>query len=308
MNTPMADPRKTKFCFTLQRHWRWLLLLVTALLLMACQRTQPAKEIAPAGTAPLQLVQTISLPAVEGRIDHLAIDRQEQRLFIAALGNNTLEILDLAAGKWLHTVPGLREPQGVLFLPEMNQLYVTNGGSGDCIVVDGTSFTPTHTIDFGGDADNLRYDPTAHAVYVGYGNGAIGGVDVRTLQRLPDSQLAGHPESFQLEQAGSRLFVNLPEANQIAVVDRQTHTVLSTWPPQEAHANFPVALDEAHHRLFVGFRQPARLMVFDTEISKVVADLDSVSDADDIFYDPLRKRIYVIGGEGIMTPRIWTGV
>jgi hypothetical protein len=299
MNPSLNSPRKVVWGFTLRSYWH-LTLLVISLLLGACQSVQPSQERLTTATAPLQLVQTIALPTVEGRIDHLAVDLQGQRLFVAALGNNTLEVLDLAAGKLVYTITGLHEPQGVLFLSELNQLYVTNGGSGDCMVFDGTSFAPIHTIPFGEDPDNLRYDAAAHVVYVGYGNGAIGGVDVRTAQRLPDSQLAGHPESFQLEQTGSRLFVNLPGASQLAVVERQNHQVLTTWPLEEAQGNFPMALDEEHHRLFVGFRQPARLMVFDTETGTVVANLDTVGDADDIFYDPARKRLYIIGGEGFV--------
>ena len=227
------------------------------------------------------------------------MDRAGHRLFIAALGNNTVEVIDLITGKRIHTITGLEEPQGILFLSDVNQVYVASGGSGTCSVFDGTSFTLIKQFTCGADADNLRFDAATLTIYVGAGNGLLGSFKARQQKRLPDIPLPGHPEAFQLEQTGPLGFVNIPEAHQIAVVDRQTHTVRTQWPLTNT-ANFPMALDESQHRLFVGFRQPARFMVFATATGQVVADLASVGDADDIFYDPRTKRMYVIGGEGFI--------
>ena len=247
---------------------------------------------------PLQLVQTIPLPNVEGRIDHFSVDLDNQRLFIAALGNNTVEMLDLRQGKVTQTLVGFSEPQGVLFVPATHKLYVANGGSGVCAIFDGDTLQSIGNVELAGDADNLRYDANRQQIVVGYGNGAIGLIDGKSDKLLGDVPIAGHPEAFQLEQTGSRIFVNIPAANQIALVDRATRRVMATWPLQEAHANFPMALDEEHHRLFVGFRQPAQMTVYNTETGKPVATLDVVGDIDDIFYDGMRKRLYAIGGEG----------
>jgi DNA-binding beta-propeller fold protein YncE len=249
----------------------------------------------------LRLVQTIPLPHVEGRIDHLAVDLQGQRLFVAALGNNTLEVLDLKAGTRLHTITGLHEPQGVVFIPESNTIVVTNGQTGTCDLFDGTSFQHRNAVKLASDADNIRYDVATHTLYVGYGAGALGLIDATRAKHLGDIPLKGHPEAFQLEQAGSRIFVNIPSVHYIAVVDRDKRAVITSWPLQGAEAHFPMALDETHHRLFVGVRTPPLLMIVDTESGQEVARVKSVGDADDLFYDAQHRRIYIAGGEGLLT-------
>jgi hypothetical protein len=249
----------------------------------------------------LRLVQTIPLSHVEGRIDHMAVDLQGQRLFVAALGNNTLEVLDLKAGARLHTIKGLHEPQGVVFIPESNAIAVTNGHTGTCDIFDGTSFQHRAAVKLASDADNIRYDVATHTLYVGYGAGALGLIDARRAQHLGDIPLEGHPEAFQLEQAGPRIFVNVPSAHHIAVVDRDKRAVSTTWPLQGAEANFPMALDESHHRLFAGVRKPPMLMIVDTESGKEIARMKSVGDADDLFYDASHRRIYIAGGAGFLS-------
>jgi hypothetical protein len=250
---------------------------------------------------PLRLVQTLPLPQVEGRIDHLAVDLRGQRLFVAALGNNTVEVLDLAAGTRLHTITGLHEPQGVAFLPESNTIVVTNGQTGTCEMFDGTSFQHRHSIRLAGDADNVRDDTATHTLYVGYGAGALGLIDATRAQHLGDIPLQGHPEAFQLARAGPRVFVNVPSAHHIAVVDRAQRAVITTWPLREAAANFPMALDETHHRLFVGVRTPPLLLIVDTESGTEIARVTSVGDADDLFYDAAHRRIYIAGGAGLLS-------
>jgi len=249
-------------------------------------------------SSPLRLVQTIPLPNVEGRIDHLAVDLKGQRFFIAALGNNTVEVADLQAGKRIQSIGGLHEPQGVSFIPEFNKLFVANAKNGACDVIDGSSLKRVKSIKLSGDADNIRYDAAKKQVFVGYGDGALAIIDATSGDRIGEIKLKGHPESFQLEKNGPRIFVNVPTAQQIAVVDRDKRAVTATWPTGDAAANYPMALDEEHHRLFVGFRKPARLVVFDTDSGKVVVALESPGDADDIFYDGARRRVYVSGGEG----------
>lgn len=252
-------------------------------------------------TTPLRLVQTIPLPNVEGRIDHLAVDLKGQRLFVAALGNDSVEIVDLRTGTRVRSLTGFHEPQGVAFIESLGRLFVSNGGTGVVNGFDGENLQPLGAVKFPGDADNVRYDAAAGHLYVGYGDGALGIVDAKVGKRVVgDAKLAGHPESFQLENAGARIFVNVPSASQIAVVDRSTRRVLTTWALPDARANFPMALDETNHRLFVGFRQPAKVIIFDTESRKVVGSLECAGDADDIFYDQERRRIYLSSGEGFV--------
>jgi hypothetical protein len=271
------------------RHCALFLLLA----LMLLTSTAHAQE-----GAPLRLVQTIPLPHVKGRIDHLAVDLHGQRLFVAALGNNTLEVLDLQAGTHLHTITGLHEPQGVVFLPESNTLVVTHGKTGMCEMFDGTSFAHRTAVKLASDADNIRYSAATHTLYVGYGAGALGLIDATRAQHLGDIPLTGHPEAFHLEQAGPRIFVNVPSAHHVAVVDRDRRAVITTWPLQGAEANFPMALDETQHRLFVGVRTPPLLLVLDTESGREMARVPSVGDADDLFYDAPHRRLYIAGGAG----------
>jgi len=246
------------------------------------------------------LIQTIPLPNVEGRIDHLAIDLQGQRLFVTALGNNTVEVIDLHAGSHIRTLTGFHEPQAALFLTNLNKLVVTNGGDGTCQILDGSSFSVQQTIKLLDDADNVQYNTPQKLLYVGYGNGGI------AVIKMPEGKLTGavklgaHPESFQPESSGSHIFINVPDARQIAVADQDQRAVITIWPLSGVTANFPMALDESHHRLFVGTRAPTRLLVIDTESGHTITSLESVGDVDDIFYDAKRQRIYLSGGEGFL--------
>src|ERR687884_153057 len=253
------------------------------------------------GTSALSQIKSIPLPGVEGRIDHMAIDSQGGRLFVAALGNNTVEVIDVTAGKVTDEIKDLKEPQGVAYVPEGNKLLVTNGEGNTLDIYDAQSLRLLNQVTLGEDTDNVRYDTTSGYAYVGYGTGndsALGVVDVRKGAKVADIMLSGHPESFQLEDSGQRIFVNVPTAGHIGVVDREKGSVIETWPLSEARENFPMALDEANHRLFVGTRSPAKLLILDTQTGKPVTSLDSSGDADDIFYDAKNKRIYVSGGEG----------
>lgn len=255
-------------------------------------------------TDALRPVALIALPGVTGRIDHLALDPAHHRLFVAALGNNTVEVIDLDTGRVEANITGLSEPQGVLYLPQQNQLYVTNGGAASLGIYDATSLAPAGQIALREDPDNIRYDAGADRVYVGHGTGASGAlavIDPQAGTKVADIPLPGHPESFQLESNGPRIFVNVPSARQVTVVDRDKQEVVATWPLTDARDNFPMALDEANGRLFVGPRSPAKLVVLDTTTGQTVARLDITGDTDDIFYDPQTRRIYVSGGEGRVT-------
>jgi len=249
------------------------------------------------GAQPLLLEKTIQMPDVQGRIDHMSVDVKGERLFVSALGNNTLEVVDLEAGKRAKTIGQLKEPQGVLYVPETNRLYVANGNDGSLRIFDAGSYALLKTLDYGDDADNVRYDAAHKTIYVGYGSGALGEID-SDGNKVADIKLDAHPESFQLEKNGPRIYVNLPKSRKVAVVDRERHTILSTWKTDMALANYPVALDENEHRLFVVTRMPARLLVFDTNTGSIVQKLPAVGDCDDVFYDNARKRIYASGGDG----------
>ncbi len=267
-------------------------LLMCLFSVIALAQAQPSE--------PLRLAGTIPLPQVEGRIDHLSIDVKGQRLFVAALGNNTIEVIDVKNGKRLYSIPGLQEPQGLVYVPDTNRLFAANGGDGSLRIFDGRSFQLLKTIPWGEDADNVRYDPRRDRIYVGYGSGALGVMD-KEGDKIGVIPLDAHPESFQLETTGSRIFVNLPGSRKIAVVDRETRKVIATWTTGGPQSNYPMALDEADHRMFVVCRSPARMVVLDTLNGEVVETVGAVGDCDDVFYDSARKRIYAIGGEGAIS-------
>ena len=246
---------------------------------------------------PLKLETTIPMAEVQGRIDHLSIDVKGQRLFVAALGNNSLEVIDLRENKRVHTINGLAEPQGIAYIPSANRLFVANAKDGSVRAFDAGSWKMLKSISYGDDADNLRHDPSSGHIWVGYGGGALGELDQEGT-KVADIKLDAHPESFQLERNGSRIFVNLPGSRKVAVVDRKTRAVVESWSTGGPLANYPMALDERDHRLFVVTRLPARLIVLDTDQGKRVATLPAIGDCDDVFYDERRHRIYAIGGEG----------
>jgi len=151
------------------------------------------------------------------------------------------------------------------------------------------------------DADNVRYDPQAKMLYVGYGNGALALIDPEKVTKVGDIKLDGHPESFRLETNGNRIFVNVPQSGEIEVIDRSKRDVVTKWPLAGAQSNFPMALDEEHHRLFVGCRKPAKMLVLDTQAGRTVAEVECVGDTDDLFYDAVHKKVYVSGGAGAIT-------
>lgn len=271
----------------------------TAALLILLQSALAIAAFAADTNAPLTLDKTIPLPNVEGRIDHMAVDVAGQRLFMAALGNNTVEVVDLKNGKQIESLPGFAEPQGIVYVPEFDRLFIANGSDGTCRILDGHSFKTVSTIEVGDDADNVRYDETAKKVYVGYGNGALAVIDAHTGAKGADIKLAGHPESFRLETGGTKIFVNIPGAGQIAVVDREKGTVAETWPLKDAKSNFPMSLDEVDHRIFIGCRNPATVLIYDTTASnRLIANVPISRDTDDLFYDTRNKLLYVSCGGG----------
>ena len=254
--------------------------------------------VAAQSTVPLKLKQTIPLPGVEGRIDHFAFDPTGERLFVCALGNNTVEVLDLRKGERVHSITGLGAPQGVAYVPELDRVFVANDKSGICWIYDGKSFQTVGELNFEDDADNVRYDEATKKIYIGFGSGGIAVVNAPDGKQVGSIKLSAHPEAFQLEKNGSRIFVNVPNSRHVAVIDREKGEVITKWGTDLAFANFPMALDEANHRLFVGCRVPAKLLVLDTESGNVVAKIGISGDPDDVFYDNRRHRIYAICGSG----------
>jgi DNA-binding beta-propeller fold protein YncE len=254
--------------------------------------------VAESGDARIQLEQTIPLPGVEGRIDHFGFDAAGARLFVCALDNNTVEVIDLGKSERIHSINGLASPQGIVYIPGLDRLFVANDKDGICKIYDAKSFQPVGELNLQDDADNVRYNEVAKEIYVGFGSGGIAIVNASDGKQIGSIELSAHPEAFELEKNGRRIFVNIPNARHVAVIDRDQGKVVATWKTDLAFGNFPMALDETSHRLFAGCRLPSKLVVLDTNSGEIVAKIDISGDPDEIFYDSKRHRIYAICGTG----------
>lgn len=253
---------------------------------------------------PLQLEEQIPIPGVAGRLDHFTADVKRKRLIVSALGNNTVEVIDVFAGKVIHSIQGLAQPQGPLYVPEFDKLYVANAEDGKVRVYDGENYTLRKTIDFGADPDNMRYDAASKTVFVGFGedDGGIAMIDPKTDERVGQVyKTEGHPESFQVEASGGHIYANVPDAgNVVESIDRKTGAV-KKWPLKGLRGNYAMALNEEDHRLFTVTRKTPMLVVLDTETGAEVARLPASGECDDVFFDASRKRIYQLGGEGFVS-------
>jgi DNA-binding beta-propeller fold protein YncE len=250
---------------------------------------------------PLVLVRIIPMPSAKGRIDHMAVDTASGRVFAAVYGSDTLDVVDVHRAREVAVLrTGLNEPQGIAFVPTSGRIVVSNSGDGSCAIFNGGNYQHLGSVSFSDDADQLRYDPSSQRIFVGYGDGAIGIIDTRTWKLIPDQfQLGAHPESFQLDEPGHRLFVNLASMSVVAVIHLDTRRI-DQWKLTDAGTNFPMTLDVFNKRVFVAARRPARLLVLDMDSGKQIASLPGAADTDDMWYDRTRRRIYVPSGEGFI--------
>jgi DNA-binding beta-propeller fold protein YncE len=246
--------------------------------------------------AAFQVEARIDMPGVAGRIDHLAYDAEHRRLFVAELGNGSVDVVDIAAHVVAHRIGELHEPQGIAWSPKLGRVYVA-GGDGTVKAFSGADYSLVASARLGNDADNLRFDPGADRLYVGYGEGAIAVLDATTLARLGEIGLKAHPESFQLAADG-RLFANVPGAQEVAVADRALLRQSGSWSVGDARANYPLALDASNGRVLVVFRRPASITSYRMKDGKVLGKAPACADADDLFVDARRQHVYVICGDG----------
>jgi hypothetical protein len=269
---------------------RTVLALVGALGLWSCDARSASDR------PPLTLERAIPLVGVKGRIDHLAVDLAHGRLFVAELGAGSVESLDLASGRSLGRVNGLSEPQGLGYLPDRDELVVATGGDGMLRFYRGGDLGPAGAVKLGDDADNIRIDPASGRVVVGFGGGALAVVDPATRRIVGQFPLPAHPEGFQLESG--RAYVNLPDAGRIDVVEIASGKPLATWRNGLPKFNFPLALDPSSRTLATVYRLPGSLAIHDLASGARRQRLSACGDADDVFFDSGRKRIYVICGSG----------
>ena len=248
----------------------------------------------------LDLETKIPLGKVNGRIDHFAVDVGRRRLYVAELGNDSVGVIDLKEGKLLRRLTELKHPQGIAYEPSSDLVFIANAGDGSVRLFQGGDLAPVGRIDLGDDADNIRVDARTKRVLVGYGSGAIAVVDPARRAKVGDIALQAHPEGFQLDANSPRLYANVPDARQIAVLDRDAGNSVAMWATGEARANYPMAIDSQQKRVLVVFRKPARLTAFQMTDGTVVADVATCGDSDDVFLDGKRGRVYVSCGEGFV--------
>jgi DNA-binding beta-propeller fold protein YncE len=249
---------------------------------------------------PLAVIAKIPLPGSQGRIDHLAFDPGRRRLYVAELGNNSVAIVDVARQRFERRLSGLAEPQGIAFVAETDAVYVATGGDGVLHAFHAADMSAIASVDLGDDADNIRVDAKAGRIYAGVGDGALAALHPRTLARLDEFPLEGHPEGFQLSIPGPLIFVNVPDAREIAVIDRSTGRQVTSWPTGGLRGNFPMAIDDASGVVVSAFRSPAKIVAYRATTGKVVHEAEICADADDVFVDTRRKRLYVICGTGVV--------
>jgi WD40 repeat protein len=267
-------------------------------------------QAAPPQKAPVLIfVGSIRLANVDGRMDHMSVDLRGQRLFAAAFDNHTLEIIDLKTGKQVKSLP-FDNPQNSYYVPSVNRLFVSSEGDGTVKIFDGTTFALRRTVQLAEDADNMRYDARRQHMLVDYGgekflygkvqgrqgekDGAVAVLDLdgKNLAQIPTS---GHPEALQPEEKGNRIFINSPDNHYVVVADLDTNKVLTHWSNPQCE-NYPMALDEGHHRIFVFCRGASYVSVIDTASGKQVASIQAtpLSTSDDMFYDPSKSRLYIL--------------
>jgi len=262
--------------------------------------------VAQDSSAPLRLVQTIPL-SVDGRLDHLSADVRGMRLFVAALANNSVEVIDLRAGKVIRSIAGLQKPQGVWYVPSLKKLFVASGNDGMCRVYNGETLELIESIKLDLGPDLVGYNPRSKLLYTGYGGedakkefGSVAIIDARKNKHVGDIQTSAHPGGILVDDSGRLIYITIPQTGEVAIIDAKSNKLIKTWRVTEAQRTVSLALDPERGRLFVGARTPARVIVYDTASLFKVADFPTVGLMDGMFFDGARKRLYVTGGEGFI--------
>jgi len=254
--------------------------------------------------AVLTLNRAIPLPGVTGRFDHLAIDVAGNRLFIAATGNHSVEVIDLKSDKVLQSITGLGKPHGLAWIAETGNLYVADGTLAELKVYRGSPLKFSSSLKLSDDADDMVYDEANHQLFVGHGGSdaanpaKVAIVDTNNFSMVANISVATHPEALDIDRAGNRVFANVAKSNEVAIIGASTKTIVANWKLTKSADNVPMAFDSDHQLLYVACRTPGMLIALDATTGKEVASQPVADGADDLFYDPALRRVYVISGVG----------
>ena len=252
----------------------------------------------------LQLSKTISLTGVQGKFDHFAIDLSGRRLFVAATSNHSVEVIDLATDKVQQSISGLGKPHGLAWVPETGSLYVADGSLAELRVYKGTPLVLAGTIKLSDDADDMVYDAANHLLFVGHGGSDaanpanVAVVDTDRFALIANLPVATHPEALEIDLQSQRVFANIADSNEVAVIGTATRAISTLWKVTKAADNVPLAYDGEHKLLFVACRTPGLVIALDARTGQEVASQHAAGKADDLFYDAALRRVYMISGAG----------
>jgi DNA-binding beta-propeller fold protein YncE len=269
-----------------------LAILMTAFILTVVQ--------AQSQQAPLKLVQTIQLPAdLKGHFDHFEVDLKGNRLFATPEDYKSVLVFDLKTGKPVHKIGGIGKSHAVLYREDVNRIYVTDGEVGDVKIFDGTTYAVQPSVKLLEDADSIGFDAKTKYLYIDNGGGDVHEkysmlsiVDTTAGRKVADIKVDGDTlEAMALEKSSPKIYVNNKDKNQVDVIDREKRQVIASWPVTKGKPNVAMAFDEANHRLFIGCRSGA-VVVMDTQTGKELSTFPITKGVDDMVYDAASKRIY----------------
>jgi len=254
--------------------------------------------------SPFTLQKEILLPGLQGKFDHFAIDLAGHRLFVAATGNHSVEVIDLATGKVVQSITGLGKPHGLVWQTTSKALYVADGTQRNLQKYQGTPLKLAGTIALSEDADDMVLNPDTHLLFVGHGGSdaanpaRVAVVDTEGFTLKTGIPVATHPEALDLDLAGNRVFANIADSSEVAVIDGNTNKIAATWGLTQAADNVPMAYDAADNILYLAARTPPNVIALDASTGKELSRAPSGTGADDLFYDSSLHRVYVIAGAG----------
>lgn len=283
-------------------------------LLIIASILSPLSYAAEMKKQPVTLLSTTHLPDIVGDFDHFTVDLKRNHLFVSAEVHHSVEMFDLQTGEHLKSIGGFKTPHSVAFAPEKDELMVGDGGDSSLILLSGENF---HRIDRvqlvdgsatgkGDSPDAAYYDAANHLYYIGNGGVSANLPDsVISIFSVEEGKLIGsipipgnNVESMAVDNLHQRLYVNIRDKKQVGVVDLKTRQVLNTWTTPDMNANTALAIDQQHERVFVAGRKPGIFYVFDRD-GKVVSQKSCVNINDDMTWDPVLKRVYISGTQGL---------
>ena len=272
-----------------------LSILLAAALCPQCAIAQPAPAVA--------FQHSITLTGVSGKFDHFAIDLAGNRLFAAATGNHSVEVIDLATGKVAQSITGLSKPHGLAWIAATQTLYVADGALAELRQYRGSPLALAGTLKLSDDADDMVYSEAGKLLFVGHGGsdsvpGRIAVVDTVSFQIKAEIPVATHPEALDIDLEHQRIFANIADSGEVAVIDGADRSAPRSWKLKGADHNVPLAYDSQYSVLYVACRAPAVLLALDGSTGIELARIPIAAGADDLFYDQAGNRVYVITGAG----------